>query len=189
MQRFHQILFAVSLMALSWFAMMAVHELGHVVGAIVTGGSVERVVLYPLTISRTDVLPNPHPAIVVWLGPVVGCVLPLAVFAIVPRRVAVVRNIARFFAGFCLIANGAYISIGSFDRVGDCGEMLRTGTPLWAMHAFGAATIPLGLYLWHGLGSLSHFVSNPSVVPPRMSYVVFGALLVAVVAGLALSPR
>ena len=67
MLRFHQILFAASLVALCWFAMMAVHELGHVVGALVTGGSIERMVLYPLAISRTDVSPNPHPAIVVWL--------------------------------------------------------------------------------------------------------------------------
>ena len=42
-------------MALSWFVMMAVHELGHVVGALATAGSIERVILSPLTISRTDV--------------------------------------------------------------------------------------------------------------------------------------
>ena len=144
MERFHQLLFAVSLLALSWLAMMAVHELGHVVGALVTGGSVERVVLHPLTISRTDVSPNPRPEIVVWLGPVVGSVLPLLLFAIVPRRFNVLHNVARFFAGFCLIANGAYISFGCFNQIGDCGEMLRTGTPLWAMLCFGAVTIPLG---------------------------------------------
>ena len=133
MQRFHQLLFTVSLVALSWFAMLAVHELGHVVGATVTGGSIERVVLHPLTISRTDVSPNPHPAIVVWLGPVLSCVLPLAVFATVPQHLGVLHIVTRFFAGFCLIANGTYISIGTFYRVGDCGEMLHTGTPLWAM--------------------------------------------------------
>jgi hypothetical protein len=38
-QRFQQILFAVSMLALSWLAMMAAHELGHVIGAIVTGWS------------------------------------------------------------------------------------------------------------------------------------------------------
>jgi hypothetical protein len=57
---------------------MAVHELGHVIGAVISGGVVERVVLHPLTISRTDVSPNPHPGIVVWLGPVIGCLFPLA---------------------------------------------------------------------------------------------------------------
>ena len=189
MQRFHQLLFAVSLLALSWFVTMAVHELGHVVGALATGGSIERVVLYPLTISRTDVSPNPHPAIVVWLGPAVGCLLPLALCAIVPRGRKVLRNVSRFLAGFCMVANGAYISIGSFDRVGDCGAMLRTGTPLWAMLAFGAVATAAGLYLWHGLGSLQQFFTDPSLVTPRMGYVVCSALIVLVVAELALSPR
>ena len=187
MQRFDQILFVVSLLALSWLAMMAAHELGHVIGALLTGGSIQRVVLHPLTISRTDVSPNPHPAIVVWLGPIVGCLLPLAVFAAVPRRLGVLRKVAQFFAGYCLVANGAYIALGSFRGVGDCGEMFRTGTPLWAMIAFGALAIPSGLYLWHRLGSLDDFFRNPSLVTPRMAYAASSALLLVVVAELALS--
>jgi len=47
MQRFRQLMFVLSLLALNWFGMMAVHELGHVLGAIATGGSIERVVLHP----------------------------------------------------------------------------------------------------------------------------------------------
>lgn len=90
--------------------MMAVHEFGHVIGALVTGGSVERVVLRPLTISRTDVSRNPHPGVVVWLGPILGCGIPVVVWRLIPRGMTIVRNIAMFFAGFCLLANGAYIA-------------------------------------------------------------------------------
>jgi hypothetical protein len=96
--------------------MMALHELGHVVGAYLTGGGVERVVLQPFSISRTDVSPNPHPAIVVWLGPVFGCLIPLAICAVVPRSRARLRKIAHFIAGFCLIANGAYDLIKGLRR-------------------------------------------------------------------------
>lgn len=180
MHRFAQLLFVVSLVLLSWCLMMAVHELGHVLGAILTGGTVERVVLGPLTISRTDVAPNRHPAVVVWLGPVVGCLFPLAVLAILPRRLVVLRNMAQFFAAFCLVANGAYISLGSFHRAGDCGEMLPTGTPLVVMLAFGVATIPLGLYLWHGLGSPAQFIRHPSTVTPRLAFGTAGALILLV---------
>lgn len=189
MQRTLQLVFIASLLAMSWLSMMAVHEFGHVVGAHLTGGSVERVVVDPLTISRTDVAPNPHPAIVVWLGPVVGCALPLAVFALVSGRHTTLRNIAQFFAGFCLVANGTYIGLGSFARVGDCGEMLRTDTPFWTMLAFGAVAIALGLYLWHGLGSLTHFVNNPNLVTSQMAYTTSGALLAGVIAAVVLSPR
>lgn len=169
--------------------MMAVHELGHIIGAIMTGGNVERVVLHPFTISRTDVLPNPNPAVVVWLGPILGCFIPVAASLAIPRRLTIARNVAVFFAGFCLLANGAYISIGSFDRVGDCGEMLRAGSPLWALIAFGMVTVVLGLFLWHRLGSLRRFLSNPSVITPRSAYVVLCILLLVVVAEFACSPR
>jgi hypothetical protein len=189
MQRFHQILFIASLVALSWFAMMVVHELGHIIGAIVTGGCVERVVLHPLTISRTDVSPNPNPAVVVWLGPILGCLIPFMASLAIPRRFMMARNVAVFFAGFCLIANGAYISVGSLDRVGDCGEMLRTGSPLWVLIAFGVVTIGLGLFLWHRLGSLKQFVSNPLVITPRLACTVTFILLLVIAAGFAFSPR
>ncbi|MCG8584657.1 MAG: M50 family metallopeptidase [Pirellulales bacterium] len=189
MQRFHQALFLLSILGWSWFGMMAIHELGHVLGAFLTGGTVERVVLHPLTISRTDVAPNPHPAVVVWLGPLLGCLLPLLLLTTVPRRLALVRNIAMFFAGFCLIANGSYISIGAFDRVGDCGEMLRTGTPLWVMLVFGGVTVPLGLYLWHRLGSIKQLVENPSVVSARTTYIAFLSLLLVASCAAMVLPR
>lgn len=158
--------------------MMAVHELGHVVGALATGGSIDRVVLHLLRISRTDVNPNPHPGVVVWLGPLAGSVLPMAAFFLPPKRAVVPRALLRFFAGFCLIANGAYIAVGTLFRVGDCNEMLRTGTPPWIMLAFGAVTIPLGLYLWHGLGSFARFLKDPSLANPRVAYFLLGVLIV-----------
>jgi hypothetical protein len=192
MQRFHQLLFAACLIALCWYAMLAVHELGHVLGAAVTAARIVRVVLNPLAISRTEVSPNPQPAVVVWLGPIAGCAIPLvalAGIAIGPRRWRMVRPIARFFAGFCLIANGVYISLGSFWQVGDAGEMLRTGTPQWAMLAFGAVAIAVGFYLWHTLGSLKKFFARPTLVTPPMAYVAAATLVAALVVGFLVSPR
>jgi hypothetical protein len=66
MNRVHQLLFVVSILVLNWLAMMAVHELGHVIGAIGSGGWVSGLVLHPLTISRTDVSPNPGKSIVAY---------------------------------------------------------------------------------------------------------------------------
>jgi hypothetical protein len=74
--------------------------------------------------------------------------------------------VLRFFAGFCLLASGLYISIGSFDRIGDCGQMLRHGSRPWQLWLFGLTTAPLGLWLWHrqgarfGLGSAKGRVSR-----------------------------
>ncbi len=190
MQRFHQILFSVSLVALCWLGMMAVHELGHVIGGVATGGTIRRVVLHPLTISCSDVDPNPSPAIVVWLGPIVGSILPVSLLSIRFSIVALKKSLA-FFAGFCLIANGAYIAIaiGSFDGVGDCGEMLRTGTPIWVMIAYGAVAISGGLLIWHRLGTARQFLSNPKLVSRRTAYVTVGALCLLLLAESLLSPK
>lgn len=122
MRRFHQIVLIGSFLPLCWLLMMAVHELGHVVGLAITGGMVERVVLHPLTISRTDAAVNPHPLVVVWAGPVIGILLPLAVSMIASVSRFRWAYLVRFFSGFCLIVNGRYIGVGSFERVGDAGD-------------------------------------------------------------------
>jgi hypothetical protein len=82
MMRVHQIVFVASTLALSWFGMMAIHETGHVLGAWLTGGSVAKTVLHPLTISRTDLSYNPRPLLVEWAGPVFGVAAPLAAWII-----------------------------------------------------------------------------------------------------------
>ena len=136
--------------------MQVVHELGHCLGAWLTGGRVERVVVHPLTISRTDLAENPQPLIVAWAGPIVGVVLPfglwIAVFCLPKHSPALVRKVSQFFAGFCLLANGLYIGLGSFTGIGDCGDLLRHGSPIWQLWLFGAVTVPPGLFLWHRLG-------------------------------------
>src|SRR6187399_1568771 len=106
-QRRNQILLIVGCLGFSWLAMQAIHELGHVIVARISGGKVQRVVLHPLTISRTDVDPNPQPLAVAWGGPIIGSVAPLLLLCCSQgwKR----RFLLTFFAGFCLIANGLYL--------------------------------------------------------------------------------
>ncbi len=80
MKRIEQAILIATFLSFSWLAMQAVHELGHLVGAWLTGAEVTMVVLHPCTISRTDLGRNPHPSVVVWAGPLVGAVLPLLAF-------------------------------------------------------------------------------------------------------------
>jgi hypothetical protein len=162
----------------SWLGMQAIHELGHALAAWFSGASGVRVVLHPLTISRTDVVQNPHPLLVVWAGPVLGVLLPFAVWRIAAWRRLPGTFVLRFFAGFCLVANGAYVAFGSIDRVGDCGVMLKHGSPVWLLWLFGALTVPAGFWLWHGQGR--HFGLGPAKQP--ISRGVVGAVLLALLA-------
>lgn len=154
-KRLPQAILIVSTVVGSWLGMQAVHESGHVVGAWLTGGQIAKVVLHPLTISRTDLSHNPSPLVVVWAGPMVGVIVPVILWLVVAACQFAGAFLPRFFAGFCLIANGAYIGAGSFGPVGDCQEMLRHGSPIWLLWLFGMFTLPAGLLLWNRQGS--HF--------------------------------
>jgi hypothetical protein len=160
MYRFSQVVLITCTILGSWLGMQAVHEFGHVFGAWITGGRVERVVLHPLTISRTDLEHNPSPSIVVWAGPIVGVAAPIIIWVVVAAVYQRAAFVLRFFAGFCLLANGLYIGVGSFDAIGDCGEMLRHGSAIWHLWLFGMLTAPFGLWLWHRQGP--HFGLGPA---------------------------
>jgi len=182
---FPAIVLIVSAVLLAWLLLQAVHEFGHVLGAWLTGGTVQRVVLHPLNISRTDVDPNPRPLMVVWAGPTFGALAPLAIWGIVAAARVPLAWLARFFAGCCLIANGLYLGVGSFGGIGDAGDIIRHGSPIWTLWLFGLTTTPAGLYLWNGLGPkfglgpLAEEVSRPLAYGCLAVFVVtFGILFV-----------
>jgi len=160
MRLLRRVLLISLLVAGSWFVMQATHELGHVLGAWLTGGRVERVVLNPLTISRTDLSENPRPLVAAWAGPVVGAALPVLIWMVAAIARIPGKPLLQFFAGFCLLANGLYIGLGSFDRIGDCGDLLRHGSAIWQLWLFGAIAAPLGLFLWHRIGPVSAALSG-----------------------------
>jgi len=187
MNRLHQTLLIGTFLPLCWLAMMAVHEFGHVTWAIATGGTVEKVVLHPLTISRTDVSPNPSPLMVAWGGPFVGVVLPMGLLAIFKATRMPLTYLVQFFAGFCLVANGAYIGVGSFARIGDAGDILRYGSPIWYLWLFGAATIFSGLWLWNGLGPNFGLGAAAGKVERRAAYFSCVLLVLTVILEVALS--
>jgi hypothetical protein len=172
-RRMDQCLLLIGLISLSWLGMMAVHEAGHVTAAWATGGVVQRVVFHPLTLSRTDVWPNPHPMVVLWAGPLAGTLLPAIPAAAMRRRHSAVGDVLRFFAGFCLIANGVYIGLGTFHPVGDAADMLRLGTPRWGLAGFGLAAVLPGLWLLHKASPALGFGRQPTLMPPKPTYVVF----------------
>jgi hypothetical protein len=178
--RFHQVLLIGSFLPLSWLAMMVVHELGHVLGAWLTGGSVARVVLHPLTISRTELSDNPAPLVVTWSGPIFGALFPVLALGIVQVIRLPGLYLFRFFAGFCLIANGAYLGAGSFDRIGDAGDLLRFGADIRWLWVFGAATVPLGLLLWHGQGEHFGLGKAQGRVNPTAAYLSLGLFVLLV---------
>jgi hypothetical protein len=181
MKRQHQMLLIAATLALSWLAMQAVHEFGHVAAAVVSGGQVDRIILHPTKLSQTLLAKNPHPLFVAWMGPVVGAVFPL-----VPLAAAKMVNwsgwfLTQFFAGFCLVANGAYLAGGSLYPAGDAADLLMLDAPVGLLWLFGLITICLGLWFWNRLGPYFGLGADRRPVKPALAYMV-GAVFVVVVA-------
>lgn len=189
MARFHQALLIASLVALSWLLMQAAHELGHAIAAWVTGGTVTKVVLHPLSISRTDVEPNPQPLIVAWSGPILGLLVPFLLWIAAEVTQRQMRFAWRFFVGFCLLANGLYLGVGSFAAIGDAGDLLRYGAPIWVLWVFGLLTVPAGFLLWHGLGPAFGIGTQAARVPAKLAYFAAGLLLFVLIVEFVCSSR
>ena len=189
MRRLPQLLLLASTALLAWLGMQVIHECGHALFGWLTGGEVRRVILHPLAISRTDLDPNPHPLVVCWAGPVFGSVVPVLIWLIARAVKWVGEYWLRFFAGFCLIANGAYLAVGWFDRIGDAGDLLKHGSPIGLLWLFGAITIPAGLSLWHGLGSSFGLGPQAPLIRWRPTVAVIAALIVTIAVELSLSGR
>lgn len=171
--RFRQVLLVVSLLWLSWLAMMLAHETGHVIGAVGSGGTVRRVVWHPAVISRTDVQPNPHPLIEVWAGPVIGCIVPLVLAGLASAMRLRIGYLIWVVAGFCLIANGAYIGVGTIDPVGDGQELIAHGAPRWSLGMFGVVAVLLGFFIWDRVSPRLGFGRRRQPIRPAHAYVTF----------------
>jgi hypothetical protein len=180
----HQAILVVSVLLGSWLGMQAAHESGHVLGALLTGGEIGTVVLHPLTISHTEMIDNPHPLVVVWAGPLAGLLLPLILWGLLAVAGVPGAFVARFFAGFCLITNGAYLWVGSFLGAGDCGEMVRQGSPAWVLRLFGAVAVPTGFWLWSGQGPNFGLGEAQGKVSHRVAYASAVLLSLLVLFGL-----
>ncbi|MCP5521140.1 MAG: M50 family metallopeptidase [Verrucomicrobiales bacterium] len=160
MTRVAQLTLITTFLAFSWLAMQGVHELGHVLAAVATGGGIQKVVLHPLAFSRTDVSPNPHPLPVVWAGPLLGMVLPVMAWLLARRFRWPHVFLWRFFAGFCLATNGVYLLGGALVHEADPGDLIRLGVPRAVLVMIGFVAVVGGFRLWHGEGR--HFGLGPA---------------------------
>jgi len=87
----------------------------------------------------------------------------------------------QFFTGFCLIANGCYLGVGTFFDVGDAGDLARYGCPRWLMLLYGLVCVPTGLFLWNGLGPHFGLGEAQGKVDCKAALVTLAIVLIVVV--------
>src|SRR6185312_14745270 len=181
MRRVPQGTLILSTLCGSWLGMMAIHEFGHVLHAWLSGGAVAGVDLPLVGFSQTHVSPNPHPQFAAWGGAVRGALIPLALWLVVRRWARPHAFLAAFFAGFCCLANGAYLVAGSFvgamSDADDAHELLRHGVEHWQLIAFGVIAGAIGIRLWHGLGPSFGLGAAQGVVDRKAAAAAVGAFI------------
>lgn len=185
MQRLWQWVLIGGLLWLSWLGMMAVHELGHVLNALASGGKVVGVFLDPRELSQTVVAPNPHPLFVAWGGVVWGSLLPALAFW-AARRWRLV-HLPRFFAGFCAAANGAYLLVGLAAPAGDPADLAGLGVAPVMLVVAGVLLLAAGLWAWHGQGAAFGLGPARRPVERGVAVGVFVAALLVTLVELALA--
>jgi hypothetical protein len=114
-----------AMLVASWCVMMFTHELGHVIGGMIGGGSLQAAELRPWRLAYSLFAPDPRPLLTLWAGPMLGVLLPFL------AAVVFKSNRVWFVASFCLLANGSYLAIGWFagDPFLDSPRLLAAGTP------------------------------------------------------------
>lgn len=137
---------------LSWYGMMAVHEAGHCLGALIAGAKIEAVKIPIADFSRTDFSGGRNTLLVIAAGPLLGAILPMTLLLILRAVKDRIKNAIMFFVGFCLLANGTYIGLGAFLRAGDCRQLIQQGVPIWQLIVFGLVSSGAGLFIWHCMG-------------------------------------
>ncbi|TWT31395.1 hypothetical protein [Blastopirellula retiformator] len=176
-----RVLFGLAIVAICWLWMQIIHELGHAAATWLIGGQVELVYLVPWEISRTDFHAPQHELPIIWAGPIFGAMAPLIVWLAMRLGKSKHEPLAAFFAGFCLIANGAYLGAAIRSPVGDAAEILKQGGAVWQLAAFGGVCVPLGLWLWNGRGGYFGFGREADEVTTYGAAIACGVLAATVV--------
>jgi hypothetical protein len=148
--------FAFVMVVGSWYAMELVHEIGHFIGSC---GNVRAISIPLLGFSSTEYEPGGDTLWAIGLGPILGAILPLALLAI-PKRWAGGR-VGWFFAAFCLVVNGVYLSAGSPLSAGDAADLLRMGVHPAFTVSVGSLFAIGGLIVLHYNGRWGGLVPDP----------------------------
>jgi hypothetical protein len=109
----------------------------------------------------------------VWAGPLVGSVVPVLIAVLSALLRCRITYLLWGIAGFCLIANGAYIGIGSIQPIGDAGELIADGMPRWTLAAFGGVAAAGGLWIWHRVSPRFGFGGSPIPIRPLDAWGTF----------------
>ena len=131
------------MIVIGWYPLQLFHELGHIISCKINGGIVHKIAFHFNIFTETIRKGSAHPVIDIWMGPIVGILLPLLLLLIPAKKN--VREILFLFCAACLAGNGLYIGLGWLCDGGDGWELLRYKVSIFWLILFGLPTTLAGL--------------------------------------------
>lgn len=127
--------------AFGYNAATALHELGHVLAAWMTGGRVQALHLHPFTTSYTNISPDPSPLLTHAAGVTLGPLAGLACIAL-GRRFEGTYAVPLYTTGVATFAtSGIYLVVGTLTGAGDARVLLDLGMPALGLLLAGGALV------------------------------------------------
>lgn len=178
------LMFLLPLAGLTWLSSMLIHEMGHVLAAIGTGGKLAVVDVRPWRFSTTLVSPNPFPSVVVWSGLLMGWLVPLVSLPFwkmkssCQSQVLAIGPLLKTWSAFCWLSMGSYLALALGESFSDSGMLLREGWSPVVLCVTGIVVAVIGYRVGQsGISELSVVLGNKT---PTVLAIVIAWILVLV---------
>ncbi len=180
MKTFQRCLIVLGAFVFAYNAGNLIHEFGHGINVLATGGSIGRISISPLSWSYISYAGGGEARATTWGGFLWETILPLLIFL----GLWCIKSRASFWALLlamvALATTAIYMLVGAFLDIGDAGFLVRVGLPTWPFVAIGAGllllclllALPLGTLLGIGRGRCSFAKTCLIVGAPILAYLL-----------------
>ncbi len=177
-----QMLIVLGMFVFSYNFGNLIHESGHALNAVLTGGSLNKITMSPLSWCYASTSGG-NETFVVWGGFLWQTIVPTVVLLLLWYFKSRLSLYALFLVLVSFGASGVYMIAGAVAGVGDGGSLVRYGVPPFLLLTVGsvlllfclALSLPMGVLLGIGRKQTS-FISTMMVLMPIQMY--FLAMLI-----------
>jgi hypothetical protein len=179
MKTFQKCLIVMGISVFAFNASTIVHELGHALTVIATGGKFGFIEVTPFSWSYAHYIFAPEPMATSWGGILWSVIFGLLAFFVPWVAKSRLSFIGVLLAISSLAGEGTYLLVGTVFHVGDPASLLGQGVPPLALIVIGSLLLllcfplilPLGTLLDVGKGK-NKLMTTVAVVSPIMAYLL-----------------
>jgi hypothetical protein len=157
--------------AFAYNVVVVLHEIGHVVGAWLTGGQTHSLVVHPFSTSSVEVNPDPRPLVTHIAGILAPPLVGLALFRGLRPFLSPALLPLLLVPSIAWASSGLYLLVGAALQAGDALVLMQQGVPRTLLFAAGVACVPVSAHLAQRLFPLLGLDRGS---PPARRVVVLG---------------